>query len=86
MNENQNSLYDEKLRFIEHVRLLRPAVFLKLDEEYWLAKKSESDTSGIVKLKQDLRDAPQLAEKANSLDQLRVLWPEVLGKYPFDDD
>lgn len=86
MNENNDTLYDARLRFITHVRLARTDVFLELDEQYWLAKKSGDDTSGIVKLKQSLRDAPQLAEKANSLDQLRVLWPKILGKYPFDDD
>ena len=86
MSSDKSTLDEEKLIFIQSVKQKRVEVFLRLDREYWLAKNGGGDTSGIVRMKQELRDAPQLAKQATSINELRKLWPALCGESPFAAD
>lgn len=66
----------------DKIRAARAPLFAPLDIKFQRAMETGSDTSAIVAGKQALRDAPEdpRLDKAATLDELKAIWPECLGK------
>ena len=66
----------------EKIRQKRGPVLLDLDVQYMRALESNNDTSEIVQSKQELRDLPQNPdiESANSIEDLKNVWHNLLGE------
>ena len=66
----------------EKIRLKRGPALLDLDVQYMRALESGDGTENIVKAKQELRDLPQNPdiESANSIEDLKNVWHNLLGE------
>lgn len=78
----------EKARNIhrEKIRVAREPLLLSLDVEFQRALETSTDTSDIVAKKKLLRDAPNdpSIEVAKTTDALKRMWPDFLGKSPYE--
>lgn len=63
------------------IRKAREPLLQKLDVDFQRALETGQDTSAIVQQKQVLRDITQHPdlEAAQTTDEIRAFWPEVLG-------
>lgn len=66
------------------MRETRASLFAALDVDYQRATETNADTSVIVAKKQALRDVtadPEI-EAAQTTEELKAVWPEILGPKP----
>lgn len=66
------------------MRAIRAPKLARLDIEFQRALETGADTSAIVAQKQALRDVTEdpAIEAASTLDELKAVWPEILGEQP----
>lgn len=62
------------------IRHFRISALQKLDVEFIRATEQGLDTSSIVANKQLLRDLPNQVDTANSIDEIKAVWNNLLNK------
>lgn len=60
------------------IRLVRKSALEKLDIEFIKAQEQGLDTSTIVANKQLLRDLPSQVDTANSIEEIKAVWNNLL--------
>ena len=61
------------------IRHFRISALQKLDIEFIRATEQNLDTSSIVANKQILRDLPNQVDTANSINEIKAVWNNLLG-------
>tara|TARA_E500000318_G_scaffold7457_1_gene6969 strand:- start:6072 stop:6308 length:237 start_codon:yes stop_codon:yes gene_type:complete len=61
------------------IRKARKSALEKLDIDYMRAQEAGSDTTAIVTDKQTLRDLPSQVDSANTVDEIKTVWNDMLG-------
>jgi hypothetical protein len=62
------------------IREARKPVLEKLDVDYMRAQEVGNDTTNIVADKQTLRDLPSQVDSANTVDEIKTVWNDMLGE------
>ena len=63
----------------DKIRLARKTALEKLDVDYLKAQENGNDTTSIVNDKQTLRDLPTQVDTANTVDEIKAVWNDMLG-------
>jgi hypothetical protein len=63
----------------DKIRQARTSVLAKLDIDFIKAQEQGNDTASIVADKQTLRDLPQQVDTANSIEEIKAVWNNMLG-------
>lgn len=63
----------------DKIRQARTPVLAKLDIDFIKAQEQGSDTTQIVADKQTLRDLPSQVDIANSIEEIKAVWNDMLG-------
>ena len=63
----------------EKIRQARTSVLAKLDIDFIKAQEQGNDTTAIVADKQTLRDLPSQVDTANSIEEIKAVWNNMLG-------
>ena len=63
----------------EKIRQARTSVLAKLDIDFIKAQEQGNDTTSIVADKQTLRDLPSQVDTANSIEEIKAVWNNMLG-------
>ena len=63
----------------EKIRQARTSVLAKLDIDFIKAQEQGNDTTVIVADKQTLRDLPSQVDTANSIEEIKAVWNNMLG-------
>jgi hypothetical protein len=63
----------------DKIRNARKSALEKLDVDFVKAQETSSDTTSIVADKQTLRDLPEQVDTANSIDEIKAVWNNMLG-------
>ena len=63
----------------EKIRTARKPALEKLDVNFIKAQETSSDTTSIVADKQTLRDLPSQVDTANSIEEIKAVWNDLLG-------
>jgi hypothetical protein len=61
------------------IREARKSALEKLDVDYMRANEQGNDTTTIVADKQTLRDLPSQVDTANTVDEIKTVWNDMLG-------
>jgi hypothetical protein len=61
------------------IRNARKSALEKLDVDFIKAQEQGNDTSSIVATKQTLRDLPSQVDTANSIEEIKAVWNNMLG-------
>ena len=64
----------------DKIRVARKPALEKLDVDYMRANEAGTDTSAIVADKQTLRDLPSQVDSANTVDEIKTVWNDMLGE------
>jgi hypothetical protein len=62
------------------IRQARTSTLAKLDIDFIKAQEQGSDTTSIVATKQTLRDLPRQVDTANSIEEIKAVWNDLLDK------
>jgi hypothetical protein len=63
----------------DKIRVARKPALEKLDVDFVKAQETSSDTSSIVTDKNTLRDLPSQVDTANTTDEIKAVWNNMLG-------
>ena len=63
----------------DKIRFARTSVLAKLDIDFIKAQEQNLDTTSIVADKQTLRDLPSQVDTANSIEEIKAVWNNLLG-------
>ena len=63
----------------DKIRFARTSVLAKLDIDFIKAQEQNLDTTSIVADKQTLRDLPSRVDTANSIEEIKAVWNNMLG-------
>ena len=63
----------------EKIRQARTSVLAKLDIDFIKAQEQGNDTTSIVADKNTLRDLPNQVDTANSIEEIKAVWNDLLG-------
>ena len=63
----------------DKIREARKPVLEKLDVDVMKATEQGTDTTSIVNDKQTLRDLPSQVDTATSVDEIKLVWNDMLG-------
>ena len=63
----------------DKIRQKRKSALEKLDVDYMRATEQGNDTTAIVTDKQILRDLPSQVDTANTVDEIKTVWNDMLG-------
>ena len=63
----------------EKIRVARKPALEKLDVDFAKAQEQSNDTTQIVADKNTLRDLPNLVDTANSIEEIKAVWNNMLG-------
>jgi hypothetical protein len=63
----------------DKIRQARTSVLAKLDIDFIKAQEQGLDTTSIVADKQTLRDLPSQVDTANSIEEIKAVWNNMLG-------
>ena len=63
----------------DKIRQARTSVLAKLDIDFIKAQEQGNDTASIVADKQTLRDLPSQVDTANSIEEIKAVWNNMLG-------
>jgi phosphotransferase system IIA component len=63
----------------DKIRFARTSVLAKLDIDFIKAQEQNLDTTSIVADKQTLRDLPSQVDTANSIEEIKAVWNNMLG-------
>ena len=63
----------------DKIRFARTSVLAKLDIDFIKAQEQGNDTTSIVADKQTLRDLPSQVDTANSIEEIKAVWNNMLG-------
>ena len=63
----------------DKIRQARTSVLAKLDIDFIKAQEQGNDTASIVADKQTLRDLPNEVDTANSIEEIKAVWNNMLG-------
>jgi hypothetical protein len=66
----------------DKIRQKRKSALEKLDVDYMRATEQGNDTTAIVADKQTLRDLPSQVDTANTVDEIKTVWNDMLGTKP----
>ena len=61
------------------IRKARESAMTKLDVDYMKAQEQGSDTTSIVADKNTLRNLPSQVDSANTVDEIKAVWNDMLG-------
>jgi hypothetical protein len=61
------------------IRQARTSALTKLDIDFIKAQEQGNDTTAIVADKQTLRDLPSQVDTANSIEEIKAVWNDMLG-------
>ena len=61
------------------IREARKPALEKLDVEFIKAQEVSSDTTTIISNKNTLRDLPSQVDSANTVDEIKAVWNDMLG-------
>jgi hypothetical protein len=61
------------------IREARKPALEKLDVDFMRATEQGNDTTTIVADKQTLRDLPSQVDTANTVDEIKTVWNDMLG-------
>ena len=64
----------------DKIRLARKPVLEKLDVDFMRATEQGTDTTSIVNDKQTLRDLPSQVDTATTVDEIKLVWNDMLGE------
>ena len=64
----------------DKIRVARKPVLEKLDVDFMKATEQGTDTTSIVNDKQTLRDLPSQVDTATSVDEIKLVWNDMLGE------
>ena len=62
------------------IRQARKSALEKLDIDFIKAQEQGNDTTSIVADKQTLRDLPSQVDTANSIEEIKAVWNNLLGE------
>jgi len=62
------------------IRSARISALVKLDIDFIKAQEQGNDTTSIVATKQLLRDLPSQVDTANSINEIKAVWNNLLGE------
>jgi hypothetical protein len=62
------------------IRNARTSALAKLDIDFIKAQEQGNDTTSIVATKQLLRDLPNQVDTANSINEIKAIWNNLLGE------
>ena len=62
------------------IRSARISALAKLDIDFIKAQEQGNDTTSIVATKQLLRDLPNQVDTANSINEIKAVWNNLLGE------
>lgn len=60
------------------IRQARTSALAKLDIDFIKAQEQGNDTTSIVATKQLLRDLPSQVDTANSIEEIKAVWNDLL--------
>ena len=63
----------------DKIRFNRAKALKKLDLDFMKAQEAETSTTAIVADKQTLRDLPSQVDTANSIEEIKAVWNNMLG-------
>jgi hypothetical protein len=63
----------------DKIRQARKSALEKLDIDFIKAQEQSNDTTSIVADKQTLRDLPSQVDTANSIEEIKAVWNNMLG-------
>jgi hypothetical protein len=63
----------------DKIRQARTSVLAKLDIDFIKAQEQDNDTASIVADKNTLRDLPNEVDTANSIEEIKAVWNDLLG-------
>ena len=63
----------------DKIREKRKSALEKLDVDFMRATEQGNDTTTIVAEKQTLRDLPNQVDTANTVDEIKTVWNDMLG-------
>jgi phosphotransferase system IIA component len=63
----------------DKIRNARKSALAKLDIDFIKAQEQSLDTTSIVADKQTLRDLPNKVDTANSIEEIKAVWNNMLG-------
>ena len=63
----------------DKIRQARTSVLAKLDIDFIKAQEQGNDTTSIVADKNTLRDLPSQVDTANSIEEIKAVWNNMLG-------
>ena len=63
----------------DKIRFARTSVLAKLDIDFIKAQEQNLNTTSIVADKQTLRDLPSRVDTANSIEEIKAVWNNMLG-------
>jgi len=66
----------------DKIREKRKSALEKLDVDFMRATEQGNDTTTIVADKQTLRDLPSQVDTANTVDEIKTVWNDMLGDKP----
>lgn len=66
----------------DKIRQKRKSALEKLDVDFMRATEQGNDTTAIVADKQTLRDLPSQVDTANTVDEIKTVWNDMLGTKP----
>jgi len=61
------------------IRKARESAMTKLDIDYMKAQETDSDTTTIIADKNTLRNLPSQVDSANTVDEIKAVWNDMLG-------
>jgi hypothetical protein len=64
----------------DKIRQARKSALEKLDVDFIKAQEQGNETTSIVATKQTLRDLPSQVDTANSINEIKAVWNDLLGK------
>jgi phosphotransferase system IIA component len=63
----------------DKIRNARTSALAKLDIDFIKAQEQSLDTTSIVADKQTLRDLPSQVDTANSIEEIKAVWNDLLN-------
>ena len=64
----------------DKIRQARTSALAKLDIDFIKAQEQSLDTTSIIADKQTLRDLPNEVDTANSIEEIKAVWNNLLGE------
>ena len=64
----------------DKIRVARKPVLEKLDVDFMRATEQGTDKTSIVNDKQTLRDLPSQVDTATTVDEIKLVWNDMLGE------